>query len=372
MKALTFILILLSAGSVLYSQEPDNKILYTGTFTSEGAEGIYMCHFNNQKGELILKKTFKGFENPSFLKVSPDRKFLYAVCRTPSENGPPGGYVSAFRIGENGHLYFINKQPSNGAGPCHVDISPDGNLVAIATYGGGTTSLYPVKSDGSLKPASSTIVNEGAGPNTDRQSKPHAHSIKFSPRGTGVFSADLGTDQLNIFILQGNKLVPGNQKFVKLAPGAGPRHFDFHPEPGHIYVINELNSTVSVLKKKKTRWEVFQTISTIPDDFSGVNYCADIHVADNGRFLYASNRGHNSIAVFEIDNHSKTLRLLETTSTEGKWPRNFTLSPDGRFLLVANQHSGDITVFHVDQKKGTLRFTGNKLPLPAPVCLEFL
>ncbi len=346
--------------------------LYVGTFTSERAEGIYLCRFNKSTGEIKLDKTFKAIDNPSFLSVSPDKNYLYAVSRTSTKIEKSGGYVLAYRIKKGGELEFINKQLSNGTGPCHIDVSHDGKYVAIATYGGGTISVYPVIAGGGLLPASSTVQFKGSGPNKSRQKEPHAHSVKFSPFNSLVFSADLGTDQLNIFSFDDGKLAATGQQFVKLASGAGPRHFDFHPEGKFIYVINELNSTVELVKSTNGAWHTVQKITTLPQGFDEDNYCADIHVADNGRFVYGSNRGHNSIVVFKVDQKSKKLTFVSVASTKGKWPRNFTLSPDGSYLIAANQHSNNITVFRVDAESGELEFTGNQVHVPAPVCLEFV
>jgi len=354
-----------------YGQTPDSGKFYVGTFTSEGAEGIYLCSFDFSTGEIALINTFKGIDDPSFLKISPNRNFLYAVARASEKIEKSGGYIQAYKIGQNGDLNFLNKQVSHGSGPCHVDVSPDGNFAAIATYGGGTTSLYKINDDGKVSPASSTIINEGSGP-TSRQSAPHAHSIKFSKNGKQVFSADLGTDQLNIFDLNKGKLIPAKQPFVELPPGSGPRHFAFHPNANVIYVINELNSTISVIDKNGRNSEVVQTISTLPENFSGTSYCADIHVSADGNYVYGSNRGHNSIAIFKTDPVSKQLEFLTTVPTRGEWPRNFTLTNDGNFLLVANQHSGNIVVFKINTENGIPEFSGKELKLPAPVCLEFL
>ncbi|SHF24943.1 6-phosphogluconolactonase [Mariniphaga anaerophila] len=355
----------------IFAQNTKIEKFYVGTFTSEGAEGIYLCNFDSATGEIALTKTFKGIDNPSFLKISPDKNFLYAVTRPQEKIEESGGYLQAYKIEKDGSLKFINKQVSNGSDPCHVDVSPDGKFVAIATYGSGTTSLYQVTENGGINSAASTIVNTGSGL-TSRQKAPHAHSIKFSKNGKQVFSADLGTDKLNIFDLKKSKLVPAKQPFVKLTPGAGPRHFAFHPHANIIYVINELNSTVYVLEKQGKNWEVVQSVLTIPENFSGENYCADIHVSADGKFVYGSNRGHNSIVVFKTDPLTKQLEFITTVSTRGDWPRNFTLSPDGKFLLAANQRTGNIVVFKIEKNTGIPEFSGNEIKLPAPVCLEFL
>lgn len=355
-----------------FAQENNNRKFYVGTFTSEGAEGIYLCNFNTETGDISLTETFKGIDNPSFLKISPDKKYLYAATRSPKQIEESGGFVSAYKIAENGALQFLNKQISNGIDPCFVDVSEDGNIVAIATYGGGTTSIYPVGENGKLMTSTSVIINEGTGPNQSRQEKPHAHSIKFSPFEDKVFSADLGTDKLNIYTIYNDKLYAQDQEFVKFAPGSGPRHFDFHPNGKVIYVINELNSTITCVKKETAIWKEFQTISTLPPGFTGDNYCADIHISDNGQFLYASNRGDNSIAIYVIEYATKKLISVGTVLSEGDWPRNFVLSPEGKFMLVANQKSNDISVFRINKDAGIPEFTGKKLSIPSPVCLEFL
>ena len=364
-KVLVLIVLILSVLHV-FGEKPEKQLFYVGAYTSEGAKGIYLCSFDNSSGEISLLETFEGIDNPSFLKTSKDKRFLYAVTEKQEGN------VSAFQIDKNGILKLINEQNSNGKGPCHVDVSPDGKFVAVANYGGGTTSLYPVAKNGSLLPATSVIVNEGSSINKSRQNKPYAHSIKFSPFSNQVFNADLGTDQLNIYYLEGDKLIQKGQKFVKLDPGSGPRHFDFHPDGETIFVISELNSTITTLKLANETWEKQQVISTLPADFKEVSYCADIHVSADGRFLYGSNRGHNSIAVFEIKKETKQLKSAGFVSVEGNWPRNFALSPDGKFLLAANQKSGNITVFRINKETGIPEFTGKEIKIPAPVCIEFL
>lgn len=366
MNKIIFVLLFTMSALWAFGKESGKQKFYVGTYTSEGAKGIYLCNFDNSSGEIKIVETFEGISNPSFLKTSDDNKFLYSVTEKQE------GCVTAFQIDKNGSLKFINEQKSNGTGPCHVDVSKDGKFVAVANYGGGTTALYPVGMNGGLLPATSVIVNEGSSVNKSRQTKPYAHSIKFSPFSNEVFSADLGTDRLNIYTLEGEKLNKKVQEFIKTDLGAGPRHFDFHPDGETIFVINELNSTVTTFKKKGEKWENFQTISALPADFKGTSYCADIHVSADGTFLYGSNRGHNSIAVFGIDNETKTLKSVGFVHVEGDWPRNFALSPDGDFLLVANQKSGNITVFKINKESGMPEFTGNEIRIPAPVCIEFL
>lgn len=343
---------------------------YVGTFTSEGGEGIVRCSFDTESGKISRIWTYRDIENPSFLKLSPSRRFLFAVSREVTTADDVGGYVNAFGINAQGKLVFYNKQSTRGKDPCHVDVAPDGHYVAIANYGGGSTAMYPVLADGRLGELVSFFQNEGEGPNKSRQKSPHAHSIKFSPFSNQVFSADLGTDQLNIYQLAEGKLMDSEQKFVAIEPGAGPRHFDFHPTGKAIYLVNELNSTVNVIKKVDGDWKVVQSLSSLPKDYKGKNSGADIHVSADGRFVYSSNRGHNSIAVFAVRPGDQKLIFKTTVSVEGNWPRNFSLSPDGKWLLVANQYSHDIVVFHLDRESGVPKYSGHKFAVKAPVCIE--
>ena len=355
----------------VFGQDIEYQEFFVGTYTSEGAEGINLCRLNTETGELSLENTFTGIENPLFLFLYTEKKFLYAVSETAKGDGKTG-YLNAYKVEKNGNLVFLNSQESAGDNPCHVDVSSDGKNVVVSNYSSGTFSLLPVKNDGSLESASTTIQNKGGGPNTTRQEAPHAHSAKFSPFSDEVFNADLGTDKLNVQHLKKGTLLQSGQEFVKMPPGSGPRHFDFHPNGKVIYVINELNSTVTAIRKQGKDWEVFQNISTLPKDFKGESYCADIHISKDGTYLYGSNRGHNSISVFKVNPKDQTLNLLETVSVEGNWPRNFGITPDGKRMLVANQKSGNITVFNIDHETGKLRFTGKEIKLPAPVCIEFL
>lgn len=370
LQILVFIFLFISVG--IFAQDKNVQKFYVGTFTSEGGEGIYFCDLNSETGEISLNKTFKGVDNPSFLKISKNKKYLYSVSRATPEIEKSGGFVVAYEIGKNGNLQFINKQISNGTAPCHVDVAPKGDFVAIAAYGSGTTSLYPVQTNGALNPASCIIVNKIPEDNKQQKIVSHAHSIKFSHINNTVYSADLGTDQLNIYQLENKTLKSASQDFVKLPAGAGPRHFEFSSNENTIYVINELNSTISTLKKEKNSWEVVQNISTLPEDFSGESFCADVHISNDGKFLYGSNRGHNSIAVFKVDTKSEKLTFLGTVPVEGNWPRNFGITPDGNWMLVANQKSGNITVFRINKETGRIIFNTTEIEIPAAVCIEFL
>lgn len=356
--------------NLVFGQQTAMQKFYVGTYTTEGAKGIHLCSLNTNTGEIELIKTFPGVANPSFVRLSPNRNYLYAVGETAKSDGKVG-LVYAFKVEQNGDLTLINSQESGGDNPCHLDVSNDGKHVLVSNYSSGTVSLFDVKEAGGLSPAVRIVQNEGTGPNTARQEAPHAHSAKFSPFSDEIFNADLGTDHLNIFQFENGSMVQEGQKFVQIPPGSGPRHFAFYPNGRTIFVINELSSDITVVNKIQDKWVVGQTISTLPDQFKGESYCADIHLSKDNKFLYGSNRGHNSIAIFKVNEKDQTLEMLGTVPVEGNWPRNFAISPDGKWLLAANQRSGNITVFKVNTTDGEIEFSGNQLETPSPVCIDF-
>jgi 6-phosphogluconolactonase len=363
-------IVLINICMAVGAQHKTPEMFYTGTFTSEGAEGIYLCSFDQASGDISQVQVFKAVDNPNYLNTSPDGKYLYVVSRSPKPIDPDGGSVLAYRIKPDRMLEFLNIQSSHGDDPCYVEVSADGKFVAVANYGGGSVALFPVKDDGSLEPASSVIRHEGSGPNKARQQKAYAHSIRFSKVNDLLYAADLGTDKLFIYSLDrtSKKLIPASQPFVMLPPGSGPRHFDFTGDMKYFYVANELLSTVTVFQNMDGQMSEIQTISALPSDFAGVSYCADIHLSPDGKYVYASNRGHQSIVVFRREDDGK-LTYLKNVSTEGNWPRNFALDPSGIYMLVANQRSHNITVFRMEN--GIPVFTGKELKIPAPVCIEF-
>lgn len=368
------LLFLLSFFLLVQSVEAKKHLLYVGTYTKGVAKGIFVYSFNDRNGKLTDLKMPVIMNNPSFLTISGDKKHLYAVGEVDDPDKGHSGGVSAFRIEEEGKLTFLNHVQTQGANPCHVCLSPDGKKLVASNYSGGNLSLFNVLPNGGLTALMQKIQHTGSGPFPGRQTEPHAHSAKFDASGKLLFAADLGIDELKIYSvgMGDNPLKPDSQPFVKLAPGSGPRHFDFSADGRFIYVINELSSTVTVLMKYGGEWKTIQTVRTLPKDFEGESWCADIHLSADGRFVYGSNRGHNSITVFKRDNTSGKLDLVQTISVEGNWPRNFTIDPTGQFLLVANQKSNDITVFKVDETSGKLSFTGIKVPNESPVCLQFL
>lgn len=349
-------------------------LLYVGTYTNGPADGIFVYSFNDHSGKLSDLKIPAMSNNPSFLTISKDKNYLYAVAELGNLGENQSGGVSSFRIEKKGQLTLLNQVLTFGANPCHVSLSPDGKKLVASNYTGGNVSLYNVLPDGTLSEMIQRIQHFGSGPFPGRQNEPHAHSAQFNATGKLLFVADLGIDELKIYQVVAGEipLVPGVQPFIKIPKGSGPRHFEFSADGNFIYVINELSSTITVIIKYGGVWKEIQTIKTLPKDFKGESWAADIHLSADGRYVYGSNRGHNSIAVFKRDQISGKLEMIQTISVEGNWPRNFTLDPTGKFLLVANERSNDITVFKVDEPTGKLKFTGIKVQNQSPVCLQFL
>lgn len=349
--------------------------LYVGTYTSGKSEGIYVYRMNSVSGELVHFNSFKSI-NPSFLTIDKNERYLYAVNEVSEFEGKPGGAVSAFAIDPaTGNLKFLNQQPSLGADPCYLTVDRKSKNLLVANYTGGSVAVLPIQDDGRLRPG--IDLKQHAGSSVKEQQKgPHAHCIVLDHSNDYALAADLGVDKVMIYEFESKtgKLSPGKQPWAQLKPGAGPRHLSIHPNDEYVYVINELDSTVTVLRydEDKGTLSEIESVSTLPRDFSGTSYCADVHVSPNGKFLYGSNRGHDSIVVFTIDGDNGRLSQLEHVPTGGKWPRNFTIDPKGEFLLVANQRTDNVVTFRIDPKTGSLKPTGKSVEIPAPVCLKFL
>ncbi len=359
---------------IIHTASAQEKHLYIGTYTDGESKGIYHYLFDTETGKLEFANATGEIKNPSFLKISPNKKYLYSVAEGDSFNGIRGGGIAAYKIEKKGKLSRINDVLSLGAYPCHVTVSPDNKKIVASNYGGGSLAIYDVVEGGGISPIRQLLQHEGTGPNQKSQSSAHTHSAQFDASGKKLYTADLGIDKFLIYSYNEDSLLyfPDKQPFVKMEPGAGPRHFAFSRRQDFIYIINELNSTVSVLKKTKEGIRKIQDISTLPTDFKGNSYCADIHMSADGRFVYGSNRGHNSIAIFSRDLKSGLLTFIGTEPVRGNWPRNFSIAPGGNFLLVANQKSDNITVFNIDKKSGKLNYSGIEIKIPSPVCLEFL
>ncbi len=331
---------------------------------------------NLASGELKHVATTKGVKDPSFLALAPGRRYLYAVNEVEEFAGKKSGALSAFAVdARTGELRLLNQQPTLGAHPCYVVVDRTGRFVLVANYTGGNVAVLPVRSDGSLGEATDMKQDSGSSINAERQDGPHAHCIVLDPANRFAYACDLGTDKIMIFRYDGRrgKLIPNRAPWVTVKPGAGPRHLTFHPSGKYAYVINELHATVTVFAVAPAQGNLkdVQTIATLPADFTSPNTSADIHVSPDGRFLYCSNRGHDSIAAFAIDSRSGQLTFIAHESTGGKTPRNFAIDPTGAFLLVANQNSDNIVTFRRDTKTGRLSATGKLAEVPSPVCLKF-
>lgn len=351
--------------------------VYIGTYTDTNSEGIYVYRLSMSNGRLSRVSSMSGITNPSFLDVSPDRKFLYAIGEVDEMDGKPGGAAASYSIDEQrGTLTHLNTETTVGPGPCHLDIDRSGKYLLVANYGGGSVALLPIRKDGSLGAASGFIQHEGSSCNPNRQNEPHAHSIRVSPNNMHAFAPDLGLDRIMIYSidLENGKLVYADHPFIEVDPGEGPRHFDFHPNGRYAYVINELGNTIVAYEydAEQGKLEPVQKVSTLPSGFDGASYTADIHVHPNGRFLYGSNRGHDSIVICEVNERSGTLEVLAHEPTGGENPRNFGIDPTGTYLLVANQDTNDIFTFNIDEDTGGLTPCGEVAQVPRPVCLKFV
>lgn len=344
-------------------QQSKTYQLFVGTYTDGNSEGIYSYSFNPETGELAAKKLAAVLPNPSFLTISPDQKNLYAVQET-ADFDSLGGGVSAFKINE-GLLTLQNSIGTGGAHPCHVTLTGKNQLVA-SNYTGGNVMIANLKDDGSLS-EKHQIINHL---NKDSISKPHAHMAKG--KGNELFVSDLGLDAVKRYQQKNGQFVASAKPSIDLPKGAGPRHFVFSENDEFLYIINELNSTITLLKRNtENDYDEVETKSTVSKEFKGDSYCADIHLSKDGKFLYGSNRGENTIVIFKVDTDSGKLNLIGREAVRGDWPRNFSIDPTNNFLLVANQKSNNISIFKRNIDTGRLTFLKNE-QLPSPVCLQFL
>jgi 6-phosphogluconolactonase len=359
-----------------------NKVLvFVGTYTQTGTvlperpEGIFVFRLNLLNGKMDPIQAVTGISNPSYLSLTPDHRFLYVVNEVEEFKGQAGGGISAFSVDpESGRLNFINSQPTLGAHPCYISIDPVNQYIWAANYSGGSATILPILKDGSLAAPAVVIQNVGHGTDPLRQEKPHVHSVVLDPENQFALAADLGLDKILVYrtkdIYQKTSKNPVFEAAAR--PGAGPRHMIFHPNQKFVYAVNELDATVSLFtfNKNTGALDEIQNLPTLPEDFKGTNLCADVHITPDGKFLYASNRGHDCIAGFAIDALTGRLTLVGYTPTLGKTPRNFAMTPDGRLLLAANQHSDSIVAFQIDSRTGELKPTGQVTRVPAPVCIK--
>ncbi len=369
----------LGAAQTAGAAAPAREWVYIGPYTGSGSEGVYRVAYEPATGKLLKPELAAKTTSPSFLEWSPSRRFLYAVNEVREFRGQPGGSVTAFAVdARSGALTELNAVSTKGAGPCHLKCSPDGKALVVANYSAGSTATYTIASDGRLSEAVSVTQHEGSGPNQQRQKGPHAHGVAMW-RYKGkllTYIADLGLDKVLAFELDTAtaKLSPWQaQPAVSLAPGCGPRHIAVHPRAPLAFVINEMGSTLTSFRidPKTSLWTQADSQSTLPKGFTGQNDTAELAVHPNGRFVYGSNRGHDSIAVFAIQASTGKLTLKGHVSTEGKTPRSFAIHPSGESLIVANQETGNLASFKMDPSSGMPRFTGHQTTLSKPVCVLY-
>jgi 6-phosphogluconolactonase len=354
-------------------------LFYVGTYTEEGSKskGIYAYRYDAATAQITPLGLAAETTNPSFVAPSPNGKFLYAVNEVGKYNGPNSGGVSAFSIDHaTGKLTFLNEVASRGADPCYIVVDKTGKFVLVANYTGGSIAVFPVLADGKLGEASAFVQHTGHGSNPERQEAPHAHSIDLSPDNRFAMVDDLGLDELLVYKFDSAKgsLTPNDPPFAKVEAGAGPRHLALRPDGKFAYVVAEMGHTVTVFSNDAAsgKLQALHTITTLPKDFQGRNDDAEIQMHPSGKFLYASNRGEDTIAIYAIDSAKGTLTQVGSVPTGGKEPRSFEIDPTGTLLFAENQKSDNVVVFRIDQKTGGLTPTGKVLEVASPVCLKFV
>jgi 6-phosphogluconolactonase len=346
--------------------------VYVGTYTDTTSKGIYRFTLDPKTGATTPPVLAAETRNPSFLALHPSGRFLYAVGEISSFDGKPSGAVSAFAVDpKTGGLALLNQQSSEGAGPCHVTVDKAGTHVLVANYGGGTVAVLPIGADGKLAAASSVQAHAGSGPNKARQEKPHAHGIYLSADNRFAFAPDLGADRVFVYRYDAAKGALEPHGAAALPPGSGPRHLAFDPQEKNAYVINELLSTITVMAYDAAKGTLTpgDSVSTLPTGFSGTSSTAEVAVSPDGRFVYGSNRGHDTLAIFSRDAATGRLTPVGHVPVGGRTPRHFTFDPSGQTILAAHQGSDTISVFRVDPRSGQLSPVGGTLSVGKPVCL---
>jgi len=364
---------------IAISSSAQETWVYFGTYLSGSSKGIYVSRFDSDTGKLTEPQLAAETRNPSFLAVHPNRRFLYAVGEVDDALGQRAGAVTSFALDPTtGKLTAINQQTSGGTGPCHLSVDAGGRCLLVANYGSGSIAALPIMSDGSLAEAASVIQHKGSSVNPKRQAGPHAHCITPSPDNRFVFVCDLGMDKVLIYRFDPSNalLFPNDPAYAAVAHGAGPRHLAFSSDGHHAYVINEMALTITAFAYSSTNGAMFeeQNVSTVPADYpvSEKDSTAEIALHPNGKFVYASNRGPDSIAVFRVDSKTGRLTLMQNESTQGRTPRHFAIDPDGKWLLAENQHSNSVVVFAIDPASGKLKPAGQSIAIDSPVCALFV
>jgi 6-phosphogluconolactonase len=361
-------------GAAARGGDAAEALAYVGTYTHDGpSRGIYRLRVG-AAGALRLDGVAAATPDPSFVAVHPSGRFVYAVNELTEFDGAPSGAVSAFaRDPAAGTLTPLNQRASGGGAPCYVTVDRAGRFALVANYVGGSVATLPIGADGRLGEIAALVQHRGSGPNRERQEGPHAHSITLDPLNRFALVADLGLDRLMVYRFDARTGALAAAGETAARPGAGPRHLAFHPNGRLVYVVNELESSLTTYRYDGERGALsaLQTLSLRAAGRTNANTGADVHVLPSGRFVYASNRGDDSIAVFAVDPSAGTLAPVQQRPTDGRVPRNFALDPTGRFLLAANQQSNAIVSFAIDARSGRLAPTGARVAVPAPVCVRF-
>ncbi len=378
--AISLLFLGLTAGlaQVRKSSPPNGQMfVYIGTYTGAKSKGIYLYQLDMASGKLTSLGLAAETVNPTFLAIHPNHKFLYAANEISRFKGQRAGAVSAFAIDPaTGKLTFLNQQSSGGEGPCHLLVDKTGQAVLVANYGGGSVCVLPIQADGRLGESTAFIQHQGSSVNRQRQEGPHAHGIALDANNRFALVADLGLDKIMVYRLdpKGGTLTTNLQPWGLVKPGSGPRHIALAPNGRFAYVINEMGSSITAFRynpRLGTLREI-ETVSTLPEDFKGANTCAEIEILPSGKYVYASNRGHNRIAVFVMNQTSGRLTFVEHQSTQGKTPRNFGIDPTGTYMIAANQDSDNMVMFRIDPRTGHLTPTEQNLQVGAPVCVVYL
>lgn len=369
---------LLIAGQMASHCRAESFRVYVGTYTNgTKSEGIYRFDLDSDTGKTTEPKVAAKVANPSFLAIHKNGKHLYSVNEIDNQNGKKTGGLSAFEIQANGDLKLMNQVETGGGAPCHLSIDPTGKFVIFANYGGGSSGSVSIQPDGSLGKIKSFIQHKGKSVNPQRQESPHAHSANFSPDGKFAYVADLGLDKILVFAFDAHsgEMTPANPPFVEVKPGSGPRHFAFAPGGKRAYVINELANTVIAFDVNSATGELkeSQSIGTLPADFTGTSYTAEVVVHPTGHFVYGSNRGYHSITAFNVGRDGSLKYGSNYMSKAIDTPRNFNVDPTGKWMVIEGQNTGQIEIHAIDPKTGAVAETpANTVQISTPVCAKFL
>jgi len=373
-----FTIILLVSSCTALDSEKDHVLFYVGSSDPSLSHPIFLCSLDYQTMQASVVDSFSGSRGSSYLTLSPEHRFLYAIDKSTWDSATGEQTVTAFRVEKDSYeLEYLNSQSSKGAGPCHIHCNLDRSFIFIANYGSGSVAAFPLSSQGEIFPASDVELSSGSGPNKDRQSSAHNHYVTLDPDGNFLLSPDLGTDRVRIFRFDkttGDLAPNPGQPYFQSEPGAGPRHLDFHPSGDYLYIVNELNSTLTACRYDKYSGSIFllNTLSTITDNYVGPSYPAAVRVHPGGRFVYASNRGDtSSISVFRILDDGR-IEQIQVLSGVPAWPRDFNIDPKGRFILIAGEYGNAIEVYRIDPDTGALYPSGEKTTLRSPANILFI